>query len=105
MSARPVSDPQLAILAEVAGQLIAPGGYTQAEGASQVGLNKRSLHKLLDGDYLTRTDTGDSDTCGGRYRLHLTDAGRAQLRRAIEQRLVPAAMFGRPLLDNEGVLL
>lgn len=95
---RLVSDAQLAILTEVAAQFVAPGGYTQTEGASQVGLNKRSLRRLLDDGHLTRTDTGDSDTCGGRYRLHLTDSGRAQLRRAIERRLVPAVMFGRPLL-------
>lgn len=98
--ARQVSDPQLAILAEVAGQLVAPDGYTEAEGASQVGFNKRSLAKLLEGGHLVRTDTTDPNTCGGRYRLHLTDLGRTQLRHAIERRLVPAEMFGRPLLEG-----
>ena len=100
MSTRLVSDPQLAVLAEVAGQLVAPGGYTEAEGASRVGMNKRSLARLLDAGHLVQTDTGDSDTCGGRYRLHLTASGRAQLRAAIERRLLPASMFGRPLLEG-----
>ena len=100
MSARLVSDAQVAILTEVAAQFIAPGGYTETEGASQVGLNKRSLRRLLDDGHLARTDTGDSNTDGGRFRLHLTASGRAQLRLAIERRLVPAQMFGRPLLDD-----
>jgi hypothetical protein len=98
-----VSDAQLSILAEIATQLVAPGGYTEREGASQVGLNKRSLRKLIDDGHLTRTDTGDtgdSDTDGGRYRLHLTDTGRAQLSLAIERRLVPADAFGRPLIEG-----
>lgn len=100
-----VSDAQLAVLAEVAGQFVAPGGYTEIEGASQVGMNRRSLQKLLDDGHLTRTDTGDSDTCGGRYRLHLTSSGRAQLRSAIEHRRVPAQMFGRPLLEEATELI
>lgn len=104
-----VSDAQLAILAEVAGQLVAPGGYTQREGASQVGLNGRSLRRLLEDGHLTRTDTGDPDTCGGRHRLHFTDSGRAQLRRAIERNLLPATMFGQPLVPEaagaQGALL
>jgi hypothetical protein len=95
-----VSDAQLVILHEVAAQLVAPGGYTIAEGASQVGLNRRSLAKVLEAGHLVRTDTGDPDTDGGRYRLHLTDSGRLQLQLAIERNLIHATAFGRPLLPE-----
>lgn len=98
-----VTDAQLAILADVEQMLTDPAGYTRDEGASQVGFNRRSLEKLLEAGYLRRTDTGDRDTDGGRYRLHPTPEGLEQLRQAVAARRIVVHWLTRA--EAEGALL
>jgi len=83
-----VTDAQLCVLAEVEGTFHDPDGYHRAEGASQAGFRRRSLEQLIDRGYLRRTDTGDADTDGGRYRLHTTPAGLDQITAAVTHRLL-----------------
>ena len=88
MTTRPTaSGPVVSILAEVAAE-IAAGTYAEEFGASRVGFNKRALRSAIDKGLLLQTDTGNSNTDGERYRLHLTNAGREQLRLAIAHRWV-----------------
>ena len=81
-----ISDAQLAILADLAGQLLAQ----PVLGADQLGITRRSLDAMLAANLIERTDTGDPDIAGGRYRLHLTSTGQDELRRGLAGRLFTA---------------
>lgn len=97
-----VTDAQLCILAEVEATFHNPHGYTRTEGASQAGLRRRPLDQLIDRGYLRRTDTGDPDTDGGRYRLHTTPAGLEQITAAVAHRLLVLPWLDR--VTAEGAL-
>lgn len=87
MSQPAVSDPQLAILAEVAWQIAHPENDPQ-HGADRVGFNKSSLRKVMEHNYLREVDTRDRNFEGGPFRLFLTDDGVEQLRRGLTRNLV-----------------
>ena len=71
------SDPVLLVLAEVAAAL--DHGHDDGIGAPEVGLRRRTVDTAVERGWLTRSYVGDSDTEQGPRRLHITDAGRAQL--------------------------
>lgn len=68
------TDGVLNVLAEVQGR---SAGHEH--GADQVGLRKDALRKAIADGLVRREDTGDPNTDGGQFRLHLTDAGAAEL--------------------------
>lgn len=50
-----------------------------ARGGSAIGHHPRARDMAIAAGYVEQQDTGDDNADGGRFRLHLTDAGREQL--------------------------
>ena len=71
------SDAVLHLLADV--RHCTDRDYYGAIGYPEVGQKRRTVDAAIERGWLVRELVGDSDTEGGPRRLHLTDAGRAQV--------------------------